>query len=141
MTLLQICNILLVGVSYLSLLNRERRWQKIKETFYNTTIRNAVDSITVKELLRLIKNYTDEQYIEDVLIELRELKDDTYQQSEIQEVINILSKERKLCPICSNKMVYKTEKEIHSELDKDDPHRIEEIVFLHCEECGFNDKD
>ena len=56
-------------------------------------------------------------------------------------MINILSKERELCPICSNKMVYRTEKEIHSELDKDDPHRIEEIVFLHCEECGFNDKD
>ena len=52
-----------------------------------------------------------------------------------------MSKESGRCPICNHKLVYKTEKEIHTELQKDDPHRIEEIVFLHCEDCGFDDKD
>ena len=76
-----------------------------------------------------------------MLVELRELKDDSYQPDEIQEVINVMSKEKELCPVCSGKLVYRTEKEIHTELQKDDPYRIEEIVFLHCENCGFDDKD
>lgn len=76
-----------------------------------------------------------------MLVELRELKDDSYQPSEIQEVINVMSQEQEICPICSNKLVYRMEKEIHHELDINDPHRIEEIGFLWCEECGFKDKE
>ena len=108
----------------------------MKETFYR-----AVNSFTIRNLLRVIKNYTDEKYIEDVLVELRELKDDSYQQDEFQEVINVMSKESGVCPICSSKLTYKVEKEIHNELSFDDPHRIEEIAFMWCSECGFEDKE
>ncbi len=52
-----------------------------------------------------------------------------------------MSKEKKICPCCGNKLIYKTKNEIHTELQKDDPYRIEEIVFLHCNECGFDDLD
>ena len=52
-----------------------------------------------------------------------------------------MSQKKGICPICSNKLIYQTEKEIHHELDINDPHRIEEIGFLWCEECGFKDKE
>ena len=108
----------------------------IKETFYR-----AVNAYTIRNLLRVIKNYTDEKYIEDVLVELRELKDDSYQQDEFQEVISVMSKEKKLCTICGYKLIYKTDKIIHTELPTDDPNRYEGMIFLYCEECGFDDLD
>ena len=43
------------------------------------------------ELLRITQM---KKYIEDVLVELRELKDDSYQQDEFQEVISVMSKEK-----------------------------------------------
>lgn len=46
-----------------------------------------------------------------------------------------------LCPICENELIYRTIKEIHTELEPDDPYRIEEIVYLYCEECGFDSSE
>lgn len=105
----------------------------MKETFYR-----AVNSFTIKNLLRIIKNYTDEKYIEDVLVELRELKDDSYQEGEFQEVIEALSKEAKVCPICGNGLVEKVVTEAHTYLD-DIPK--EQFLSYFCEDCGFDSSE
>jgi len=92
---------------------------------------------TNTELLRIIKNYSDENQLDDVLAELRDLYD-TYNQSEIRELIEILSNKKQVCPICGNKLVYKTVKEKHPEVDTNN---IEENTYLYCEDCGFEDLD
>lgn len=89
-------------------------------------------------MLRLIKNYTDERYIEDVLIELRELKDDSFQQDDFMEVIKSMSNEAKICPICGGQLKEVEYAEIHYELET---HPKEYFVKYICEECSFDDSE
>jgi len=112
---------------------------KIKDDFYlKSQLYNAVSKSTIRELLRIIKNYTDEKYIEDVLCELRELLEDTYCEDEIQEVIDTLSSEIKVCPKCGFKLTPTIRFETHTELEGNPK---EEYMCYVCNNCGYDDSD
>jgi uncharacterized protein with PIN domain len=110
----------------------------MEELYESLSLQNKAAKKTIIELLGIIKNYYGEKQIGDVIAELNDLKDDTYNQKEIKEVIELLSRNLNLCPICSNPLTIKTTYEIHTELDDNN---IEKICGLYCEECGFDDSE
>jgi len=111
----------------------------MKTNFYETlALQNKVANKTITELLRIIRNYYGEKQVDDVLAELRELKDNTYNQNEIREVIESLSNDVGICPECGGNFKYQCDYEFHSELDGN-PNDIEKLEYLQCENCGYKD--
>jgi len=111
---------------------------KIKDDFYQKNNKqNVIENSIIHILLRLIENYTDEEQVEDVLIELRELNDD-YFRDDVQETINVLSGKENICPICGGILIPSIEFISHPEIDGDFK---EESFYYMCPECGFDDRD
>lgn len=112
--------------------------ENIKGTFYDTNeLQNITNSSIIHTLLRVIENNTDENKVEDVLFELRELND-RYFRNDLQEAINNLSFEQKFCPICGSKLKVEIVLEKHNELEGCPS---EEYMHYVCEECNFTDDD
>jgi len=110
----------------------------LKGTFYQKNdLQNISESSTIHTLLRLIENNTDESKVEDTLFELRELNDRHFR-NDVQETINTLSFEQKICPICGEKLKVELVLEKHNELEGSPS---EEYMHYICENCNFTDDD
>lgn len=93
----------------------------------------------IGELLDIIEEYIKEDDIKDVCEDLRNLGANTYWEEDIDEIIENLSSLADICSKCGGKFKYNKEFEKHNELDSYDD--LEEMGYLACEECGYNQED
>jgi RNase P subunit RPR2 len=111
----------------------------IKESFYNDAVcQLKIARNTIKKLLNTIKWHSDENELLEVIAELKEITDFSETQEYIDEVVESLSENLNICPICSSPLIPEIRFNIHTELSEGN-NREEYMVYV-CEECNYEDE-
>lgn len=93
-------------------------------------------------LLNIMSLHCSDNDLEEMLVELRELRDIKDCPLEIRvmidETVKDLSEELHICPICGGELIYNSCFEKHYEIDEGND--IEEMGYYECKLCRYEDK-